>query len=216
MALRPLKPNFALAYVSSGLIHFEFVVGLTDLLRSDIGRTSLVDVYPYKSSPRISVARNNLVQVFLRDGAAEALVFVDTDMAFTANHIARVLEFTREASVVGVNYTGINSRTKQTHQEAALLVAGNRLGQLPPITEDAGLIDVDAVGAGVLAVRRKVFEDVRANYGPPQSWFAETVRGGEVVGTDYEFCLRAREAGHRVVVAAGVRVPHMKTVGIVD
>jgi hypothetical protein len=222
-------PSFAFAYVYPGLVQGVFVVGLTDLLRSAFGRSALVDVHGWQSGPAVATARDHLARRFLA-GRAEVLVFADTDMAFTAEHVAELLEATREAGVVGCSYVGVAPSSGEPYQEAARLDAKGNLRPIALLPADAGLVEVDAVGAGLMAIRREVLEAVKevtrqspnpglrdviqAGYGEPLPWFAMTVRCGWAIGEDYEFCLRAREAGHRVVVAAGVRVPHMKTVGL--
>jgi hypothetical protein len=166
--------------------------------------------------------------MFLADGRGEVLVFADTDMAFTGDHVARLLLVTREAGVVGCSYVGVASSNGEPYQEAARLDANGHLSPIDLLPAEAGLVEVDAIGAGLMAIRRDVLENVRevrqpnpglmevlrVGYGEPLPWFVMTVRCGRAVAEDYEFCLPAREAGHRVVVAAGVRVPHMKTVGL--
>jgi hypothetical protein len=91
-------------------------------------------------------------------------------------------------------------------------------GDFSPISvgdDPAELIDVDVLGTGLIAIRREVFTDLaRVRHGDCMPWFADTIRDRLLVEEDYEFCLRAKEAGHRVALAARVYVPHVKMVAV--
>jgi hypothetical protein len=207
-------PRFCLAFTSGSHVCAAFVAGLVDLWSSPL-RSALAGVAQIQSGPTLAHARDELTRGFLAKNSAPVLVMVDTDMAWRAAHISALLALTGQAGVVGARYSGHMPGTTKKVAEAGYFVNGTFV----PIdvgVEPAELVDVDVIGAGLLAIRREVFVDV-AKFGPgePLPWWSQSIRDGGIVEEDFEFCLRAEASGHRVALAARVVVPHMKTVGII-
>jgi len=209
-------PRFCLAFTSPSHISAAFVRGLVDLWSSPL-KAALAGVIQIESGPTLAHARDHFTRTFLTTSQAPVLVQIDTDMAWRAGHLAAVLALTDRAGVVGARYRGgrsLDPRTPEKVPEAGYIVNGTFV---PTVLDNAPdeLVDVDVLGAGLLAVRREVFEDVaRLGPGEPMPWWQEVVRDGGYVEEDFEFCLRAKAAGHRVALAARVSVPHMRMVGI--
>jgi len=207
-------PRFCLAFTSGSHVCAAFVRGLVDLWSNPV-RAALDGVIQIQSGPTIAHARDELTRGFLAKHVAPVLVMVDTDMAWRAAHVAALLALTDHAGAVGARYSGLVPASTQKVAEAGHFVNGTFV---PIVLGDAPdeLVDVDVIGAGLLAVRREVFEDLaRVGPGEPLPWWQETVRDGGVLEEDFTFTLRAREAGHRVALAARVVVPHMKMLGVV-
>lgn len=203
-------PRFTLAFTSSTHVCAAFVSGLIDLWSSPL-KAALDGVIQFQSGPTLAHARDAMTRTFLA-GGSPVLVMIDTDMAWRAAHVAGVVALTARAGVVGARYDGFMDGERVPE-------AGHfRDGVFAPIALDMApdeLVDVDVIGAGLLAVRRQVFADVaKLPPGEPLPWWSQTIRDGGVVEEDFEFCLRAKAAGHRVAVAARVVVPHMKMLAV--
>lgn len=206
-------PLFTLAFASSSHVTAAFVGGLVDLWGSPL-KGAVASVVQIQSGPTLAHARDTMTRAFLEHSDAPVLVMVDCDMAWRAAHVAVLLALTAQAGVVGAKYNGQVPGSSEIVPEAGAFIAG----VFKPIelaNDQAELVDVDVIGAGLIAIRREVFVDIaKLPPGEPMPWWSEAVRDGGYVEEDFEFCLRAKAAGHRVALAAGVQVPHMKMVPI--
>jgi GT2 family glycosyltransferase len=190
-----------------------FVRGLIDLWSSPV-RAALDGVIQIQSGPTIAHARDELTRIFLTKNGAPILVMVDTDMDWRAAHVGALLALADKAGVVGARYSGHMPGTARKVPEAGHFVNGTFVPIVLGDTPDE-LVDVDVIGAGLLVIRREVFLDIaKLPPGEPLPWWSQSIRDGGIVEEDFEFCLRAKEAGRRVALAARVTCPHMKMVGI--
>lgn len=77
------------------------------------------------------------------------------------------------------------------------------------VPSDADLLPVDVVGTGLILIKRKVLETVKSPF---------TVENDEygclVVGTDFAFCKRAKEAGFEIFTTPHRTCEHIKEVGL--
>lgn len=196
--------RFSLAFLSSSTVTRAFALGLIDLLRGPLA-DQLEHLITFESGPGLAESRNEVTRVFLERSQAPVLLFVDSDMAFTSKHLAAVLALTDQAGVVGARYRRLQFGRKV--EESGYLKDGNFtptvLGDDPP-----ELVDVDVVGTGLMAIRREVFMSLE-----PGRWWSYDIAGGDYI-EDYWFCCRAREAGHRVALAARVLVGHMRMIPV--
>jgi glycosyltransferase involved in cell wall biosynthesis len=130
---------------------------------------------------QIATARNQLVRM-AQERRAEWLLFVDDDMIFPGNALARLLAHDRD--VVGV------MAPSRTH--------GRTVGEAStPLVSYNGLILAHRLGAGILLIRMSVFDRM------PLPWFkiawgegivTDENRDGEIY-EDYLFCREAQKAG---------------------
>lgn len=103
----------------------------------------------------VSRARNTLTAKFL-DSNCTHLLFIDSDLVFSADQIKRLLDHDRE--VVAGFYP------KKKDGPAIEWVCNVFNGLTPPT--DTGLQRIDYAGTGFLLIKREVFERMIAAYGP--------------------------------------------------
>jgi len=101
----------------------------------------------------VSRARNTLTADFLETDFTD-LLFIDSDLVFTPQHIARLMS--HDADVVGGFYP--------KKQQGDVAWVCNALDTKSEIQPD-GLIPVRYIGTGFLRVRRRVFERMAAECG---------------------------------------------------
>jgi hypothetical protein len=142
----------------------------------------------------IAAKRNAACDLALQIGVPWVL-FVDDDMQPHPRALARLLS--HGVDIVGAAYP---QRYPPFGPNLALL-SGQGIEPDPA----APLVEVAAIGAGMLLIRRQVLEA----FGPP--WFSANADG---VGEDYAFCHAARSAGFKIHVDACLQVPHLSTVGV--
>jgi hypothetical protein len=83
----------------------------------------------------------------------------------------------------------------------------------PPgtVTTPSPVCEVDACGAGFLAIHHSLIDAMERVYPEPMVWFDEPVHKGVHCGEDFGFCIRVQEMGYPVLVNRACRVPHYKT-----
>jgi hypothetical protein len=144
------------------------------------------------SSTLIFDARERLAQAALKDGA-DAILWIDSDMRFPKDLVEIMLS--RNVPILGVNAV---TRQKPAHPTAKnFVMVEEGVGQWMKIDSrgKTGLEKVTAVGCGVQMTRREVFEKT------PPSWFEfMKVKGGQWVGEDVYFCIKAHDAGYDTYV----------------
>lgn len=88
-------------------------------------------------------------------------------------------------------------------------------------TAPEGSSVVEAVGSGVIAIRRKVLEDpkmlLEVGMDPPALWKNVYLGNGERIrGLDIDFCRRAHGLGYSIMVNWSVQVGHYKRANLND
>jgi hypothetical protein len=173
-----------------GKAHVETVDSLLSeqLLAHPNGDHLLVDWV--KGCSLIGHARNVLVRNFLEIPECDRMVFVDSDLGWSCGELMRLAK--RPEAVVGCTY-----RRKQ--EEPVYSVHGT------PSEAHDGLLKVDGVPGGFVAISRTVFETIKAQkpertYTGPDGKdyydFFPTGFGNHILwGEDYAFCALWRECG---------------------
>lgn len=207
-----------------GYLHGEFVraeFASSMLALAAHSRDSIGTILTVQSGANVSRARNELTARFLLERREPWLLMVDTDMAFTAEALERLLVAAdqRERPILGgLCFSQGEDGPLPTmyelvpHEDGAGTFA--RYQQWP---EDAPH-RVAATGAAFLLVHRYVFERLlKHGWGKPAKrdpvwpWFRESAMGSRVMGEDLTFCLRAAAAGYPIHVHTGVQIGHMKS-----
>lgn len=173
-----------------------------------------------QSSPRIAAARNVEAASFLDDTDLDWHVWIDSDMAFTHDAIHRLVDAAKEEGM-GVLSGLCLQRNPDGYRPTARVFTGEKIDGLPEVRfvdmhelpEEKGIVRIDAVGTGFLAVHRKVYQAIWANRGQnDQPWFKELVsERGLDIGEDLSFCIRARSLGFDVGVDTRIGVGHSKS-----
>jgi hypothetical protein len=182
----------------------------------DVGRYTLADIsrtilqlppdtfYDWEISTYLALARNKLVQRAL-DSGCEWIFFVDDDQGFPQDILLRLLA--HEKPIVSGLYLNRNQPffpIAFSHRNDDGTYTPIDLLSLP----GEGLLQVQAVGAGCLLIRREVLEAIGDN------WFQHGRVDDWDASEDIIFCEQARAAGYEVFVDLGMPVGHMAPVAI--
>lgn len=152
----------------------------------------------------LPLARATLTAQFMAS-AAEYMVCLDADQTWEPNAIGRLVSH-RAPVVSGVYYSTLPPHLpviRNWDPEVGHLTAPQQ-----PLPKGR-LIEVDAVGAGFLCVRRDVIEAIGH-----EAWIpAPDIEWGQS-GEDMAFCYRAKRAGFPIMVDPDIRVGHLATVEV--
>lgn len=160
----------------------------------------------------VDLARNEVVRSFLDDGDERFLVFMDADMTFPADWVAKLVA--HDHPVVTARY---HMRKPPYH---AIAYVKHRWQDGPhayaPVHFGHGLIEIERGGAGALVIRRDVAEAIRFKNG--DNWFRYQ-RGPEKphdmsVSEDFWFYQQAREAGFACYCDWDVECRHLQLMAI--
>ena len=198
-----------IGYCHPDMVHSIWHASLVQLLRKENRRVAAV--FGVRSGPKIDSARNQIVAEFLK-GNGTHLLMVDTDMVLPPNTIERLLRADREI-VGGLAFIGSFDGSHVRPNIVEANVVDDKSYTLNPVWEyPQGLVEVDAIGAACMMVKREVFENMRLARGEdhPMPWFAHGVAGNVEIGEDIAFCLTARKMGYSVWCDTRLVVPHAK------
>jgi hypothetical protein len=158
--------------------------------------------YLRSSAGPIEAMRNNIVRDAILSGCTH-LIMMDTDQVYRVDTIPRLLSHKKDivGCLVYRRYPPFDPLMM-----TGKLNAYQRIEQWEP----GALVEVDATGTGCLCFKVDVFKKI------PPPWFkAWEMPGGAVVGEDFDFCAKARDAGIKIYVDTGCVAGHL-TQMIVD
>lgn len=145
-------------------------------------------------------ARQILAQAALQ-AEADYILFIDSDMRFPPDALIQLL--VHQAPMVGVNYVARKHPPRYIAvKEGADLEDVEKKGVLlKTLPESEGLEVADAVGFGLVLVRRDVFESLpNPRENGPWWWYKWMPIHGSQIGDDVYFCRLVREAGFEIMV----------------
>lgn len=159
----------------------------------------------YSEDFPIDAARNDVCRVFLdeSDASFEYLVFLDADMRHPAHTIHRLVS--HGLPIV----TGRYQMRKPPFHTVAMRKTGAGAHDYKSVSEQSGLVPIDAGGAGVLAIRRDVLEAMR---GPLKGeWFAYQLgpNGLRSISEDMWFYEQAKAAGFQAMADLDLACTHV-------
>lgn len=176
------KPaHIALCIPSGEMVHADFMLSVLHLVQDARVAGHRVSVVNSKSS-LVTQSRNLAVKAAL-DAEAEWLLFLDSDMVFPPDTIARLLSHRRE--IVGATYP---------RKGWPLAFIGTRADGAPFSLADAGLVEAARLPGGCLLLAASVFGRLRA----PYFRCAYNESAGEVLGEDFWFSEAVRRLGIRL------------------
>lgn len=144
--------------------------------------------YIWARSSILPVVRNEITKSALTWGA-EQLLWLDSDQTFPPNTLERLLKLQRP--IAGCNYM----RKGEPAVPTAIGHDGKLIGTSREDAEAGKVDDVAGLGLGVVLIARTVFDRM------PKPWFDHGRNAaGEIVGEDYEFFRKAREAGFKIAL----------------
>lgn len=151
----------------------------------------------YAGKSNVADTRNAIAEMF----AGDWLAMIDDDHVYQPEMLLTLLRHLDDPRVDIV--TPLIMRRRFPHQNVLVLESADpakphETRQLVLDPAERGLREVHAAGAGVMLLRRRVFERV------PRPWF-EWGRTSE----DYTLCLKARSAGCGIYCDLDTRVGHV-------
>jgi hypothetical protein len=170
-------PHVAIAVPSGDMVHADFSRAYAELCMASAKLP--LHLITVKSSI-VAQARNNAVELAQNCGA-NFLLFLDSDMLFPPTVLFRLLLHRKD--IVGATYT---------KRVAPYEILGTKLDN-QPITSSGDLLEMRRIPTGCLLINMQVFNKLTKPY-----FRFETDAAGAIVGEDYVFCDRAREAGFQI------------------
>lgn len=194
-----------------------FVVGYSDLLRVLLTGEGNAILRPEQqiTSARvlishafpIDVARNEIVRMFLSNDDGDALLFLDTDMRHPSTLAHQLVR--RNKDIVTGRY--------QMRRPPFLTVAMRKIGdgphayqaidKLEPVV--AGMLPIDAAGAGALLIKRHVLQGMRDRIGDDWFRYQVGVDGLRSMSEDMWFFEQAKAAGFEAFLDAEADCAHV-------
>lgn len=159
------------------MVHADFAMAYAQLcLASAAFPLQLITV----KSSIVAQARNNGVE-HAREFGADYLLFLDSDMVFPPTVLLRLVLHRKD--IVGATYT---------RRVAPFDALGSKLAEQPAVLS-GDLLEMHRIPTGCLLINMQVFNKLAEPY-----FRFDTDDKGQIVGEDYVFCDRAREAGFRI------------------
>jgi hypothetical protein len=174
---------------------------------------------------RVDVARNAIVDVFLRmsDSAEDVLVMLDNDMVHPPDVVVKLVESMRaEGRVIGAAYRRRNEpfdwlAFRREEPRVRPGMTPGPIGNLKPLRDEdltGDLVAVDMIATGAIAIRRSVFDVLRA--ASPEPWFryAYQDRTWDMPSEDVYFCRVCEWAGVPMWCHTGIVSKHLTTIEV--
>jgi glycosyltransferase involved in cell wall biosynthesis len=159
------------------MVHADFAMAYAQLCMASAGlQLQLITV----KSSIVAQARNNGVE-FARNFRADYILFLDSDMLFPPTALFRLLLHRKD--IVGATYT---------KRVAPFGILGSQLAE-QPTAASGDLLEMQRIPTGCLLIKMAVFDKLAKPY-----FRFDSDADGAIVGEDYVFCDRAREAGFRI------------------
>lgn len=197
-----------ITYPHAGTVSHSFAYSLMRTVQAHADK--IHSVYPTRGFPGDGLIRaRNAAVKHLLSSDAEWLWTLDTDIGFPAGCLARLLAHTGTHRIVsGLYYTvlergddGMGAPSDWRPLPLAMKRVGNGFQEYGGYTD--GLMEVDGVGAGCLLVHRDVFTSIGDD-----GWYDLLGTWGE----DFSFCVRAADAGHKILCDPTIPLTHHKQI----
>ena len=191
----------------------QSMMGMLDVARN-VGLSC--DWYLMSNESLIQRARNNIAAYFLWDTDFECLMFIDSDIEFTAEDVSKLWNLTYEQGAdVAVGTYAMKKPEKD-------LYAGWVDGKIVDIEELDGITALDYAGTGFMMIKREVLRRMYDEWPERRheegettkafAWFDPRVvdqgAGSFYASEDYSFCLDARSMGYKILCDPSIRLAH--------
>jgi len=157
---------------------------------------------------------NIAIDMFLKEEKLTHLLLLDNDHEHPLDIVQRLSRWVvrdKNVQVVG----GVNFRRCEPFEPMAMWLTEdgrNYTNTYKKWDWDAGLIEVDKLGAGCLLIAREVFEKI------PRPWwewdYSKTAPDGRNSSPDMRFCEKCAENGIKLYVDVSTTSPHIATFGV--
>ena len=200
---------------SPGQVSTMFMTSILDIARS---QRQLGQFISLQGSGVISRLRNQVVSTFLDKTKDDWLLMIDTDEILTIEGFKKLIGAAdaKERQIVsGVVHGAWEVEGAIYPEPVPCIFRRAENGGLYSVHEyeDDKVIEIDAAGTGCLLIHRSVLNRFRkeadevhqqANWG----FFQDMPLGGQWVGEDLLFCLRAKSFGYKIWAHTGVQLAH--------
>lgn len=197
--------------VTVGYVRGEKVDGhfFESMLKLVMTEPRIYEVHGVISGPAVALTRNKVVARFLYDTPkSQWLWFVDTDMTFDPDILARLLKAANPLTKPVVGGLCFAADTFGGQIKPTLFTGDDPEDILWDYPRDT-MQKVWATGAACLLIHRSVLERMAEHY-TPAPWFADEIAGGKMRSEDRTFCARLAELGIPLYVHTGIRLGHSK------
>jgi len=171
-------PKVAICFASGDMVHADFALALAGLCSASVGLE--IPIVNAKSSI-VAEARNRCVEL-AREHGADFMLFLDSDMVFPRTTLLELLAHNKD--IIGATYP---RRVPPYGVLGANLPGGQS-------EKDGALMEMRHLPTGCLMIRMSVFDALPG----PSFRFRLDPDSGAIIGEDYDFCDRAREAGFTI------------------
>lgn len=205
-------PNFG------GMLHAPFVRSLLDCQQN--GKPCFANMSFIDGDSLINRARNNIVEMFL-NGACTHLIFIDTDIEFTVEHIDKLVAHLKNGHSI---VCGLYPK-KQDKLEWVINAKTNDF----KLDSENPLLEINYAGTGFLAISRQVFYDMQSTSCKDRWYWTDGGLGTRrqqhdffpvgvhefedgnrrFLSEDWFFCQLAKEAGHKIMCDTSIRTNHI-------
>jgi len=168
-------PLVAIGIPSGDMVHADFAMSLATLCFNAGARAFIVNA----KSSLVMVGRNQIVEA-ARLAKATHLLFLDSDLTFPPDTLARLLAHGKD--IVG----GLYTQRVPPHHPLGMTLEGEHVA----VTN--GLRPMKSMPTGCLLIRLSIFDQL------PKPWFNTGTDGDKILGEDFMFCERARQAGFEI------------------
>lgn len=189
-----------------GIMHDSVMEALMvrDLVRLVRERGEVIGgtIFVQGGAGRLDNARNFIAKQFLAT-KGEWLLTIDTDMVFFPE------DFDQLCATADADTAPIVSGIYFVDEKKARPAAGElKQGHVRSLTDwpEGATLDVEYVGAGFMLIHRSVLEAL----GPEPYRQDVAAPAGALLGEDYAFCHRSREAGFGIKLNTKVFLGHIK------
>ena len=215
------KDRVTVGWIDPGKVDADFCMSMITLLNA---RSERVAGATRVGGSLLSRQRNELVVAFLDNTASDWLFIIDSDETITPEAFDKLCAAAhdKDRPIVAGLYFGSWPGDGIYPTPVPMILRRNETGRFDAVDDipDNTIIDIDAAGTGALLIHRSVLEAMRAKSAASPvaeheagrwCWFRDMPAGGDWIGEDIYFCMRAKDLGFPIVAATGARLGHHKS-----
>lgn len=226
----PDRLSILIGNINPGSVSHGFTQSLLQTIPEGVFTSIHMEVAP----PYLDVYRNKIVAHFLYQTDLRYLLFIDSDITFTAENISTLYSHADPDIILGGVYSSgfeecppydispvifewqpapVYSYVPDVEPVDKELLRPIGLPKYWEMVQKSGggLIPVDAIGTGFMLIPRDLLLAMVDHFPPEYPWFAEEPHNNSPMGEDITFCHRLKEVmGVQTYADPQVRVTHKK------
>jgi hypothetical protein len=182
-----------IAIPTNGTLHTKTVNSLIGMITFSRDEGIKVDCM-FSDGSVITHSRNTLIKTFKSMKEFTHLLWIDSDMVFERDYLARMLKHDKDIVCGVARVKGdVSYNIYKSHESSGLYTP------IETINDKQGLIEIDATGMCFMLISRKVLI------------FIDKVRVDEVKSEDILFCEDAHNKGFKIYCDTTLKLGHLKT-----